>query len=73
MFTPGAATLSGPFGALPGWRRTSWEAHGGRLRARYPTVIFNRGCGAFEAVGKPPHFFKKVYIQRNEYDGYLIN
>jgi len=46
MFTPGPTALPAPFGGLPGWRRISWLGHGARLRARYPTVIFNRGCGA---------------------------
>ena len=55
MFTPGPTALWAPFGGLPGWRRTSWDPYGARLETRYPAVIFNRGCGAFEAGAKPPH------------------
>jgi len=55
MFTPGPTTLSGPFGGLPGWRRTSWRTYGPRLETRYPAAIFNRGCGAFKPAAKPPH------------------
>jgi hypothetical protein len=73
MFTPGPTTLSGPFRGLPGWRRTSSPAHGLRPRARYPTVIFNRGCGAKKGRGKPPHCLKKGYVEKNKHDGYLID
>jgi hypothetical protein len=73
LFTPGPTTLWAPFGGLPGWRRTSWMPSATCLRTRYPTVIFNRGCGAYTSGQNLRTFFKKVYIQRNKHDGYLID